>query len=69
MVARNEALDATPELVNTDPYGDGWLFEIRAGDGAEAGGDDGLLDAAAYQAEPRRLRLSAFRLTASRRRP
>ncbi len=30
VVARNEALDATPELVNTDPYGDGWLFEIVA---------------------------------------
>ena len=31
VVARNEALDATPELVNTDPYGEGWLFEIVAG--------------------------------------
>jgi glycine cleavage system H protein len=28
VVARNEALDNTPELVNTDPYGDGWLLEI-----------------------------------------
>jgi glycine cleavage system H protein len=28
VVARNEALDATPELVNSDPYGEGWMFEI-----------------------------------------
>ena len=39
MVARNEALDATPELVNTDPYGDGWLFEVVP---ADAGAVDGL---------------------------
>ena len=32
VVARNEALDATPELVNTDPYGEGWLFELRPAD-------------------------------------
>ena len=31
VVARNEALDATPELVNNDPYGGGWLFEIVPG--------------------------------------
>ena len=47
VVARNEALDATPELVNSDPYGGGWLFEIVP---ADAGAADGLLDAAAYQA-------------------
>ena len=46
IVARNEALDATPELVNTDPYGDGWLFEIVA----DNSGSADLLDAAAYQA-------------------
>ncbi|ROR90794.1 glycine cleavage system protein GcvH [Nocardioides aurantiacus] len=45
VVARNEALDATPELVNTDPYGEGWLFEIRADDTGAAD----LMDAAAYQ--------------------
>ena len=28
VVARNESLDATPELVNNDPYGGGWLFEV-----------------------------------------
>ena len=47
VVARNEALDATPELVNSDPYGEGWLFEITPADPAAV---DGLLDAAAYQA-------------------
>ena len=31
VVARNESLDATPELVNSDPYGAGWLFEIVPG--------------------------------------
>ena len=46
-MARNEALDATPELVNSDPYGDGWLFEVVPADAAAV---DGLLDAAAYQA-------------------
>ena len=47
VVARNEALDSSPELVNSDPYGDGWLFEVVPGDGAAL---DGLMDAAAYQA-------------------
>jgi glycine cleavage system H protein len=44
VVARNEALDATPELVNTDPYGDGWLFEV-----AGSGETSELLDADAYE--------------------
>jgi glycine cleavage system H protein len=45
VVAINEALEATPELVNSEPYGDGWLFEVRpAADGATSE----LLDAAAY---------------------
>ena len=30
VVAVNEALDATPELVNSDPYGEGWMFELRS---------------------------------------
>ena len=47
VVAINDALDATPELVNDDPYGGGWLFEVVPSD---AGAVDGLLDAAAYQA-------------------
>jgi glycine cleavage system H protein len=46
IVARNEALDATPELVNSDPYGDGWLFEIIA----DSSGSSDLLDSATYQA-------------------
>ena len=36
VVARNEALDATPELVNNDPYGGGWLFEVVPADAAAA---------------------------------
>ena len=47
VVARNESLDATPELVNNDPYGGGWLFEVVPSD---AGAFDALMDAAAYQA-------------------
>jgi glycine cleavage system H protein len=46
IVARNPALDATPELVNSDPYGEGWLFEIVA----DNSGSADLLDADAYQA-------------------
>jgi glycine cleavage system H protein len=34
VVAVNGDLDATPELVNSDPYGAGWMFEVAAGDGA-----------------------------------
>lgn len=45
--ARNEALDANPELVNSDPFGAGWIAEIEVSDPAEL---DGLLDAAAYRA-------------------
>jgi glycine cleavage system H protein len=47
VVARNERLDQQPELLNTDPYGDGWIAEIRPADAAAV---DALLDAAAYQA-------------------
>jgi glycine cleavage system H protein len=45
VVARNERLDSQPELVNSDPYGDGWIAEIRP---ADAGALGGLLDAVAY---------------------
>jgi glycine cleavage system H protein len=48
VVARNESLDATPELVNTDPYGAGWLFEVVPSDASEI---DQLLDAATYQSQ------------------
>jgi glycine cleavage system H protein len=47
IVARNDSLDATPELVNSDPYGGGWLFEVVVSDPGQL---DGLLDSAAYQA-------------------
>lgn len=46
--ARNDALDANPELVNSDPYGQGWMFEVRPSDPAAL---EGLMDAAAYQAQ------------------
>jgi len=48
VTARNPALDSTPELVNSDPYGAGWMFEVRlSGPGAA----DGLLTAADYRAQ------------------
>ena len=43
--AVNDALAANPELVNSDPYGEGWICEIAMSDVSEMGG---LLDAAAY---------------------
>lgn len=46
VTAVNDALDTTPELVNSDPYGEGWIFEMRVGDAAAV---EGLLDSAAYQ--------------------
>jgi glycine cleavage system H protein len=46
VVARNDALDATPELVNNDPYAAGWLFEVVP---AEPGQLDDLMDSAAYE--------------------
>lgn len=46
VVARNDALDATPELVNSDPYGAGWLFEVAVADGSET---SELMDAATYE--------------------
>ena len=47
VVARNEALDATPELVNNDPYEGGWLFELVP---VDAGAVDGLMSAETYVA-------------------
>lgn len=46
VVAVNEALADNPQLLNDDPYGEGWLIEIEASDPAEL---DALLDAAAYR--------------------
>ena len=47
VLATNDDLTATPELVNGEPYGGGWMIRIRL---AEPGETDGLLDAAAYDA-------------------
>jgi len=46
VVARNEALESRPELINADPYGEGWIAELSVGGESLAG----LLDAAAYGA-------------------
>jgi glycine cleavage system H protein len=46
VVAVNDALDANPALVNTDPYGEGWMVRIRLSDPAEL---DALMDAGAYE--------------------
>ena len=43
---RNEQLDQTPELVNSDPYGEGWLIKVRIDDPAAVAN---LLDAASYR--------------------
>jgi glycine cleavage system H protein len=43
----NGALDAQPELVNNDPYGEGWIIRIAVKDAAEL---ESLMDAKAYQA-------------------
>jgi glycine cleavage system H protein len=47
VVSNNDALAASPELVNTDPYQAGWMIRLRMKDAAEL---DGLLDATAYDA-------------------
>lgn len=46
VVAANEALGASPELVNTDPYGAGWLFKLKPSNTGELAQ---LLDAQAYE--------------------
>lgn len=43
----NPALAATPELVNTDPYGEGWMIKMTVANAADV---DALLDAAGYKA-------------------
>lgn len=47
VTAVNGALDATPEAVNTDPYGEGWMFEIKVSEPSEV---EELIDAEAYAA-------------------
>jgi glycine cleavage system H protein len=46
IVAVNDAVAERPELINQDPYGEGWLVRVRLSDPSET---DGLLDAAAYR--------------------
>ena len=45
VIAVNEDLEDAPELVNSDPYGDGWMFKVKAEDISEV---EGLLDAEGY---------------------
>jgi glycine cleavage system H protein len=46
VLARNDALESQPELLNSDPYGEGWIVEIEVGD---IGVVNSLLDADAYR--------------------
>jgi glycine cleavage system H protein len=45
VVAVNGDLGAKPELVNSDPFGEGWMIRVKVGDAAQV---EGLLDAAGY---------------------
>jgi glycine cleavage system H protein len=47
ITAFNEELEANPEVVNTDPYGEGWMVKVAFSDQAEV---DGLLSASEYEA-------------------
>jgi glycine cleavage system H protein len=47
IVERNDEVIAAPELVNEDPYGEGWLVRVKLADESER---DALMDAAAYAA-------------------
>ena len=46
VTAGNEALSDTPEIVNSDPFGDGWIYKIKPED---PGAFDGLMDADTYK--------------------
>ena len=46
VVEVNSKIESSPEVVNKDPYGDGWLIKIKIGDASEVAE---LLDAAAYE--------------------
>ena len=48
VIARNELLDDQPELINEQPYGDGWIFQLELSDPTQLAT---LLDAATYSAE------------------
>lgn len=47
ILEKNSSLDSQPELVNQDPYGDGWMVKIRISDPGQL---NGLMDATAYKA-------------------
>lgn len=46
IIAFNDSLEATPEKVNSDPYGDGWMVKVKIADTAEV---DGLLSSDQYK--------------------
>lgn len=46
VIAINDALNDTPELLNSDPYGEGWMMEIKLANAADL---EGLLDVGAYR--------------------
>jgi glycine cleavage system H protein len=48
VLAVNEAIDASPELVNSDPYGEGWIIRVKLANAADV---DGLLSAEEYKSE------------------
>ncbi|MDV3126240.1 glycine cleavage system protein GcvH [Mycobacterium sp. 21AC1] len=50
VIAVNGDLDGSPALVNSDPYGEGWLVDLRLEEGTLAGALEGLLDADGYRA-------------------
>jgi glycine cleavage system H protein len=47
IIAVNEALGDSPETINEDPYGEGWLVKVKLSDASE---QESLLDSAAYEA-------------------
>ncbi len=47
VIAVNESLSQSPEAINDDPYGEGWLVRVRLSDPSQA---DSLMDASAYRA-------------------
>lgn len=50
VTAANSALEGSPELVNSDPYGDGWMFEVELADGTDVDAAlAGLMDADGYR--------------------
>ena len=46
IIAVNEALSSSPETINEDPYGEGWLVQVKLSDPSEA---DSLMDASTYE--------------------